>query len=340
MYSQTADTPCSSNLSICEPYLLYFGGIELIRSLPGPIVRINPGELHIKDPDYFDEIYSPKGNKKRHKYAKWAKIGGSPTSTATTVDHDIHRYRRAAINPLFAKRSIVRLEPKVREKVNKLCERFAQFAKMSVPFRLDAAFSALTTDVITEYCYGHTYNYLDEPDFKLEWKETMDSGFEGSAFRRATPWLTVLMQKFPSRFILTIAPQVGSFIVFQNDVKSEAVKAVDSWQQKKSMEESIFSELLESDLLPPSEKNVAHLLDEGTTIVAAGIETTAKVLATTTFYILMTPGVVQRLREELVNAMPSPTDIPTWTQLEQLPYLVSLPFKSDRSLFDVVNRMA
>lgn len=267
-------------------------------------------------------------------------MGGSPTSTATTVEHDIHRYRRAAINPFFAKRSVVRLEPKIQEKVNRLCERFAEFAKTGVPFRLDAAFSALTTDVITEYCYGHTYNYLDEPDFKLEWKKSMDTVFEGSAFRRATPWLTVLMQKFPDRFILSMAPQLGSLINFQNDVKSEAVNAVELWKEKKGVEESIFSELLESNLLPPSEKNVPHLLDEGTTLVAAGVETTAKALATTTFYVLRTPGVLQRLRKELMDAMLSLTDSPTWTQLEQLPYLVSLLFKLDRSVFDVANRVA
>lgn len=168
----------------------------------------------------------------------------------------------------------------------------------------------------------------------------MDTVFEGSAFRRATPWLTVLMQKFPDRFILSMAPQLGSLINFQNDVKSEAVNAVELWKEKKGVEESIFSELLESNLLPPSEKNVPHLLDEGTTLVAAGVETTAKALATTTFYVLRTPGVLQRLRKELMDAMLSLTDSPTWTQLEQLPYLVSLLFKLDRSVFDVANRVA
>ena len=238
---------------------------------------------------------------------------------------------------MFAKRSVVRLEPKIKEKIVKLCDRFAEFAKTGQPFRLDVAFSALTTGVITEYCYGQSYNYLDEPDFKLEWKKSMEIVFSGTAFRRATPWLTVLMQKFPDRFILGMAPQLGALIDFQNDIKREAVKAVDSWKAKEDVQESIFSEILESNLLPPNERSVSHLLDEGTTLVAAGVETTARALATTTFYVLTTPGVLQRLRKELIDAMPSPMDTPSWTQLEQLPYLVSLLFKPDRSIFAFTN---
>lgn len=138
----------------------------------------------------------------------------------------------------------------------------------------------------------------------------------------------MLMQRFPDRLILSMAPQLGSLINFQHDVKGEAMKAVDAWQSKKDVESSIFSQLLESDQLPPSERSVSHLLDEGTTIVAAGVETTAKALATTVFYVLTTPGVLQRLRDELLCAMPSPTDIATCTQLEQLPYLVSRILKT------------
>jgi cytochrome P450 len=291
--------------------------------LRGPIVRINPDELHIKDSEYFDEIYTS-SNRKRDKYAKWAKTGGSPSSTATTIEHELHRSRRAAVNPFFAKRSVVRLEPRIREKVLTLCDRFTTFAKTGEPFRLDVAFGALTTDVITEYCFGYSYNCLLEPDFKLEWKTSMEAVFEGSAFRRATPWLTESMQRFPDKYILRLAPQLGALINFQHEIKKEAETAVQLQEEKHQAEISIFGALLTSDLVPPEEKNVAHLIDEGTTIVAAGVETTAKTLAITAFYILTTPGVLSRLREELTTVMPDATSEASLTELEQLKYLVSL----------------
>lgn len=249
-------------------------------------------------------------------------MAGAPTSTSTTVDHDLHRQRRAPINPFFAKRAVVSLEPKIQQKVDTLCERFEALAGTGEPFRLDVAYGALTTDVITEYCFGYTYNYLLEPDFKLEWRNSMVMVFEGSQFRRATPWLTLAMQQFPDKYILKMVPGLGSLINFQHDIKREAEKAMAKPKEKRITEPSIFNSLLESDLVPPQEKSVDHLVDEGSTIVAAGVETTAKSLATTSFYILTTPGVLPRLREELKKVMPLPTSKATWTQLEQLPYLV------------------
>ncbi|KAK2792149.1 hypothetical protein FQN52_003917 [Onygenales sp. PD_12] len=316
---------------------MFIWEIERMHEKYGPIVRINPEELHIRDAEFFDEIYSA-GNKKRHKYDKWAKMAGAPTSTSTTVDHDLHRQRRAAINPSFSKRAVVGLEPKVQQKVDTLCERFEALARTGEPVRLDVAYGALTTDVITEYCFGYTYNYLLEPDFKLEWKESMDMVFEGSQFRRATPWLTLAMQQFPDKYILKMVPALGSLIKLQRDIKMEAQKAIAKPTKMRVTEPSIFNSLLESDLVPPEEKNADHLVDEGTTIVAAGVETTAKSLATTTFYILMTPGVLPRLQEELKKAMPLPTSKATWTQLEQLPYLSAVISEGIRLSYGVTTR--
>jgi hypothetical protein len=74
---------------------------------------------------------------------------------------------------------------------------------------------ALTMDTITEYCYGSSYNYISEPDFKLEWKESMATLFEGAALRRALPWLTGFLQKFPDKYIVSLMPQMGILIRWQ-----------------------------------------------------------------------------------------------------------------------------
>jgi cytochrome P450 len=290
-----------------------------LRENQGPIIRINPDELHVKDAEFYDEIYAG-GSKKRDKYDKWIMMAGAPRSTFSTVDHDVHRMRRGALNPFFAKRSVVRLEPRIQEKVTTLCNRLAQCMSSGQVVRLDAAFMALTMDVITEYCYGTSYDYISEPDFKLEWKEAMATLFEGAAFRRAVPWLTKLLQTFPDKYILNLMPQLGILINWQKDIKRQVQEVVNSPKDKS---DTIFHALRDNELAP-SERDIQRLADEGEILVAAGSETTAKTLSITAFHIISNPPVLTRLREELMTVMPYGTSNPTWTALEQLPYLVSL----------------
>jgi cytochrome P450 len=85
---------------------------------------------------------------------------------------------------------------------------------------------------------------------------------------------------------------------------------------------TIFHELIQSDL-PESEKYVRRLQDEAQTVVGAGLTTTAWSLTNAVFYILSTPGVLEKLRKELFNAIPdiNAPDAFSFSKLENLPYL-------------------
>ena len=67
----------------------------------GPIVRINPYELHIKDVDFYDQIYASAPSH-RDKYEYSVKSPDSNNATGFTVDHDLHRLRREALSPFSA----------------------------------------------------------------------------------------------------------------------------------------------------------------------------------------------------------------------------------------------
>lgn len=91
---------------------------------------------------------------------------------------------------------------------------------------------------------------------------------------------------------------------------------------EKENTDTIFHALRDTDALAVEEKSLQRLTDEGKILVAAGSETTAKSLAFTAFHIINTPGILQKLRAELETTMENTRSKPTWTQLEQLPYLV------------------
>ena len=212
--------------------------------------------------------------------------------------------RRGALNPFFAKRSVYRLEPRIQEKIDVLCNRMDEFSGKKDVIKLHVAYTALTMDIIREYCYGTCPNFLYQPDFNLEWKECMDIMCEGTAFRRATPWITKLMQKLPEEYVLRMIPAFGVLISWQQGIKAQVGEIVNA-KKSNGSKESVFQSLLDSDALPDHEKTVQRLADEGEILVAAGSETTARTLSYTSFHILNTPGVLQKLREELKSVMPA-----------------------------------
>ncbi len=82
----------------------------------------------------------------------------------------------------------------------------------------------------------------------------------------------------------------------------------------------MFADLLDSNL-PPQELTAIRLQHEAITVVGAGLETTKWTLTVAFYYILADPTIHKRLREELETAIPDPSVIPSWSQLQRLPYL-------------------
>lgn len=83
---------------------------------------------------------------------------------------------------------------------------------------------------------------------------------------------------------------------------------------------TVFHELLKSSM-SRSELTQEMMEHEAQSFVGAGIDTTKTALTVGSFWILQTPGVKARLREELEKAMPNPDELLPLTELEKLPYL-------------------
>jgi hypothetical protein len=61
-------------------------------TVTGPIVRINPWELHVNDPDFCDELYTG-ASRRRDNVAYHAGQFGNGDSAFVTVPHELHRIR-------------------------------------------------------------------------------------------------------------------------------------------------------------------------------------------------------------------------------------------------------
>ncbi|KAE8363103.1 cytochrome P450 [Aspergillus caelatus] len=308
----------------------------------GPIVRISPYELHIDDAGYYDALYSR--DAPRDKSLHLTGMFGAPASAFGTVDYRRHRIRRQPMNPFFSQQRIRELEPMLRGMVDKLCDGLRAWKDRHAPLHMYHPFNAFTTDVVVEYTMGHSFHYLDDPDFSPQWSKTMQAivhaGIQFKQFR----WFISLFELLPRWLVMSINPDIGPVIDQKNESMRLANLVIDS-QRSDSMftgdragvpKDTLFHALVESTL-PPEEKTADRLSQEVFTVIAAGGETTARNLATITFHLLNNPEKLEKLRKELNRLDRDGTA--SLVEYEAMPYLTSVMLEGLRITNAVATRL-
>ena len=185
--------------------------IKQLHNQYGPIIRITPFELHIDDPEFYDELYVGPSVRKTDKYRKNIAGFGQANAAFDTIPFALHRVRRAALNAFFSKKSVAELSPFIQAKVDQLCERFKGFKSTGAPVNLVHAFSAFTVDVITDYAFSKTLNHLEEPDFDPGWHEAMMMVSWMYNLGTHFHWIPKLLFNMPERVVQVTSPKMTVF---------------------------------------------------------------------------------------------------------------------------------
>ncbi|KAJ9606419.1 hypothetical protein H2200_009380 [Cladophialophora chaetospira] len=331
--------------------------IERLHDRYGPIVRISPEELSVRNPDWFDILYK---SGRRDKWAKNSKANASPGSVASTIGHQLHRARRAPLTPFFSKRAVDSLETTIRAKVDLMTEGIErQYLAPGKVFNLGVPFTALTLDVISDYCFGQSWRCLNAPHFAPEWRRTMTNLFLPVPVFKQFPWIVQLFGLLPRSLLRKLDPDMAMFQGAKDSVQKQVERVVAEYEDRstsnpksslgKPLQEqegddetvpyrTIFQTVLESNL-PPSEKTVERITDEAFVFVVAGGDTTARGLTNALFYLLTHPEWKHKLQEEIDQVMPDPKSLPSSTVLEKLPILSAVVTETLRIGAQVTNRV-
>lgn len=304
----------------------YIWKIKEMHERHGPVIRTNPDDVHIHDPDFFDDLYTLKLDK----WPWWTRGFAVPTAGGMTVEHEVHRKRRGALNPFFSKASIVANIPVIQEKLAIMCSRLDKNAGSREVLDLESIYLAVTTDVLTQCSYGWTYDYVHDPEWATTWKLVNTGGRASAAIVRSFPLIGRIVRSMPLSLALKLVPPVGFMKSWMQRVgiqvrkiKSdpETMRMIKTDRRRK---DTIFAQILSTDL-PESELTDQRLIDEGVLIATAGSETTAWAITITTYHLMRSPAVLDRLRRELSNLPIPPGDpVAQWTDLERLPYLTAV----------------
>ncbi|KAI9663816.1 MAG: hypothetical protein M1821_007306 [Bathelium mastoideum] len=273
----------------------------------GPIVRISPSELHIGDP---------------------AKFLGLKNSMAATVDHDTHRIRRVALLPSFSTSYVRKLQPVIQERLNVLLQRIVDFKDTNQTVNANCMYAALSNDLVQLFTFGeHSYK-LETPDFDSTERDASLNGVMSFHVTKRLPWLNDIMMALPQSLIKHVNHALSSFVqqkhTTRQKVEKLAAMPVDEWAGKDT--QPVARSLLDSAKLPSDERTVDRVAQDAQMLLMAGTLTMASALERLTFWMIDNPGVLQKLKEELRDVMPSISDVsktPLAT-LENLPYLTAV----------------
>ena len=132
-----------------------------------------------------------------------------------TLDHDIHRMRRAAVLPFFSKQKIYALEPVITSTVDKLCEKVQDYCKSGEIMPLRNAFHCFAADVIGEYCFAESGGLLDKPGFALTNMVEHKHGLRAGLRARYLPsWYLPVVRGAPAWITQSVDPAAKHFEVW------------------------------------------------------------------------------------------------------------------------------
>ncbi|KAF2107670.1 cytochrome P450 [Lophiotrema nucula] len=304
----------------------YSRKISELHDIYGPILRVTPHEIHIRDSRFFQQFYT--GSHRLNKYG-WDKRFGSADGLLPTVHWEHHKRRRAALSSMFSRQSILNFIHIIHRHIDTLSVRMQEFEARKEPMNLTLAFPALTGDIIMDYFFGFNYAQLKHPEFESFHEAFMKVGAMGHLATQF-PAIFPIMNSLPDAITGWLEPSAKPLLALKRDQWNLIARTLAGDTLKTNdLSRTIFQEILDSKHLPASDKTHRRLADEAQIVVGGGVETTAFALTIASFHIINNPKVYARLHDELLCALPNRTEVDL-QKLERCEYLKACIMESTR----------
>jgi hypothetical protein len=127
------------------------------------VVRITPDELHIDDPTFYHSVFVSSAVRKTENYPRASHGTGfegeaglqnlTPCNAkysnsdmiAVSRTHEMHRSARGALDPLFSKAGVLKMEHRVFERVQKMCARLRMIQGIGKVVNMTDVINSVTT---------------------------------------------------------------------------------------------------------------------------------------------------------------------------------------------------
>ncbi|CAG9987966.1 unnamed protein product [Clonostachys byssicola] len=251
-----------------------------------------------------------------------------------TASHDLHRMRRRPMNKFFSRAQVYELENTIQSSAHNLCRKILSCEGQGA-LNLASAYSCFTADVISEYSFGQSFGFLDQPGWEPNYKKSVDILLGIGHILRLLPILGTLMEIVPfvrgcnGSCVLTIKVKFPHQIALAREASKSGAAG-----------STIFASLLEDSDLPREEKTTARLASEANSIMVGGTESTAVTLSVFTYHVLANPDVLDLIRAEIDTVPAGEEGRLPGHKLEQLPFFTAAIQEALRLVHGISGRAA
>ncbi|KAF9077841.1 cytochrome P450 [Rhodocollybia butyracea] len=298
--------------------------IERLHKLHGPVVRVGPNTLHFNDRQAYHDIYTHGSTlvKEREFYSA---IGAhAPQGSLIFCDPEVSKQRRGLLQPLFSRKAVMSLEYTIQQKIDKLLAILkSNYNSSSTAVSMAVAYRALTTDIITSYCFAESAtNNLESPGLCHPILQGIQEATRMLWFQRHFPFLIPFVLNVPQKLILWLSPKFEGHLKMKAGFERQIDCVINDPETLSIAEhETVFYHLLEpKDQERPSR---ASLVDEAFILVIAGSDTVGNACNIGSFYALKYPSIHSKLKKELEEVWVDADRPMSYTALEKLPYLTA-----------------
>ena len=105
--------------------------------------------------------------------------------------------------------------PFVQEKIETLCSRLVKHMESGQPANMRLAYSALTGDIITQYCFGFCYNHLESAGFEEAFHEAFGAVAAFGHVALQFPWIHPVLRRMPDSWNIAMNPSLAKMLQLQ-----------------------------------------------------------------------------------------------------------------------------
>ncbi|GAP91979.1 putative cytochrome p450 [Rosellinia necatrix] len=303
----------------------------------GPIVRINPNEVHFNDAEFINDIY-PTTRRKTDKPSFVGWRSGTPDSIVATLRHDTHRLRRNSISAFFSDASVGRVEPNIKKRLTRMLERWDKLGRGGgVVLKMSTVFQAYASDIITSYAFGDCFNFLDDDDWGEEYFSSQDKYFKLTHIFGCFPFVIRIVNNMPSWIMGIFIPNLSAMLKKQ-EWRINRVRQIRVSPDPNAIKSTIFESILSSNL-PDNEKTDTRMAHDAQLIILAGESTTGHTLCAILFELLSHPYIYKMVKDEISQTILGEDSIASYIDVQNLPYFNAVINEGLRLHPGVISRM-